>query len=256
MNASGLAPFIRLTFLACFGAFCLHPAAARNVASPTSLVEAKLGGETILSSAPAKLVTAVKDSVTDNPTQGGHIIQAVLGGGRADADAIAPQVTAAAILALGTNPVAASVSDIVYASVKATPAVVLEIVKAAVKTAPGSAKAIVRAAVKAIPNPTDKIQPLVDRPTDPGLSKDAKDMPQPAEDPLPIGEAIANAAHEADPSLSLDDLMNTVRQASLEKPGVPPSYPGYYYPPFISGGPTPRPGGGTPPVPTPPVVSQ
>jgi len=255
MRVFGFAFYLRLAFLVCLGTFCLHQAEARDAASPTSIVESKLGGETILSTSPAKLIMAVRDAVSENSTKAGRIVQAVLGGGRADADAIAAQITTAAIEGLGKNPNVAAVSDIVYAAVKATPAVVLEIVKAAVKASPGSAKAIVRAAIKAIPNPTDKIQPLVDHPADTGFSKDEKDSPEQQPDPLPIGEAIANAAHQADPSLSLDDLMNTVRQATLEKPGVL-TYPGYYYPPLVSGGPSPTPAPSVPPVPTPSVVSQ
>jgi len=251
-------PRIRLLLCAVALAFCSSLAVARNTTTPTAIVESKLGGETILSAPAAKLVATVEDCVREYPLRAARIVQAVLIGGRADADAIAPQVTASAISALGKDPSAVTVHDIVYYAVKATPAVVLEIVKASVKASPSSAKVIVRAAVQAVPNPTDKIQPIEGgnaNAPDTGYAKDEKDQPEAdtSQDPLPIGEAIARAAQAGDPSLSLQDLMNTVTQAQDPGTSTPGTYKGYYYPPLLTGGPSPTP---TPAaMPSPPVVS-
>jgi len=252
-----------LRFLVCTAILplCSYHASARSSISPATLVESKLNGDTILSAPVPKLISAVQDSVKENPLRAGRIVQAVLSGGRADSDAIAPQVSAAAITGLGNNPPPISVSEIVYFAVKATPAVVLETVKASVKASPSSAKTIVRAAVRAVPNPSEKIKPIGEKITDPGQGyskeeQDEKDAPDADADPLPIGEAIARAAQAGDPSLSLQELMSVVNQTA-QSPGDPGNYPGYYYPPALPGyapgpGVSPTPG----PMPTPPVVSR
>lgn len=224
-------------------------------------VESKLSGGTILNSSPDKLANATRECVKENPARAGMVVKAVLAGGRADADAIAPQITAAAIEALGKDPASNSVTDIVYSAVKATPSVVLEIVRASVKVAPGSAKTIVRAAVKAVPNPNDKIPPVAEKLPDRGLDKDEKDMPAPeaanTDDPAPIGEAIARAAQQADPSLSLQELMNTANQAAHDTNFTNTStYKGYYYPPLLAGVPRTTPTPSPSAVPSPPIVSK
>jgi len=238
---------------------CSYHVSARNMTPPGTLVESKLNGDTILSAQVPKLISAVQDSVKENPLRAGRIVQAVLGGGRADSDAIAPQISAAAIASLGNNPSPATVSDIVYFAVKATPAVVLETVKASVKASPSSAKVIVRAAVRAVPNPNDKIKPIGEKISDPGYSKDEKDEKDAPDadnqdNPMPIAEAIAMAAQAGDPSQSLQDLLDTAHQAQQPPGGDPGNYPGYYYPPALPGytpGVSPTPGA----MPTPPVVS-
>jgi hypothetical protein len=155
-----------------------------------------------------------------------------------------------------------AVGDIIYFAVKATPAVVLDIVRAAVKASPGSAKAIVRAAVSAIPDPTAKVASITGKTERPGFAKDEKDMPEPdttGNDVLLIGEAIADAAHQADPGVSLQDMLDTVHQTVRESGSgftTVSTYPGYYYPALLYGVkvmPTSSPGPG---VPVPPVVSK
>jgi hypothetical protein len=228
--------------LVCACLIALYPpqAAARSAVSAGSLVEWKLNGETILSASREKLATAVRDCVEGNPGMAGKIVQAVLGGGRADADALAPQVIVAAIEGLGGKSQPAAVGDIVYFAVKATPAVVLDIVRTAVKASPGSAKAIVRAAVIAMPDPTARVGTVTGKIGRPGFDKDAKEMPEPdttGNDTLPIGEAIADAAHQADPSVSLQDMLDTAHQAARGSGDgftTVSTYPGYYYPPLTS----------------------
>ncbi|MGB8353008.1 MAG: hypothetical protein WCD79_03900 [Chthoniobacteraceae bacterium] len=240
--------------------FCSHHVSARTTTSPVKLVESKLNGDTVLSAPAPKLISAVQDSVRENPLRASQIVRVVLGSGRADSDAIAPQVAASAITALGSNPPPLAVSDIVFFTVKATPAVVLETVKASVKASPASVKTIVRAAVRAIPNPTEKIKPIAEKldDTGSGYSKDEKDGPDAdnqQNDPLPIGEAIARAAQSADPSQSLQELMTVVNQAQQPPGGDPGSYPGYYYPTALPGftpGASPTPV----PMPSPPVASR
>lgn len=254
--------FIRFAgLLVSAGLLTLPSLAGAKPVSSTALVESKLNGGIILNTPSQKLIAAVKDCVGENPRQAGAVVQAVLGGGRADADALAPQVTAAAIEALGSKPSSEAIRDIVYNAVKTTPAVVLEIVRAAVKAAPDYSQAIVVAAVRGVPNPQDKIPPLNDNvstedPTLNGLSKsDAKDAKDAAydENPLPIGEAIAQAAYAANPSVPFQTLLNAANGA-LTGFSTTSAYPGYYYPVLLGGTPD---GGNIPPVvPTPPVVSR
>lgn len=243
MKATSLLLRVFLFPFAMLMAFCLHPHGAWAATTSASLVDSNLGAGTILNSPAKTLIPAVRTTVKENPKHPAGIVTAVLTGGRADADAIAPQVAVAAIEGLGPDPSSAIVGDIVYASVKATPAVVLEIVRATVKAAPGCANAIVKAAVMAVPNPNEKIQPVANTtpPAARGYAKDeSKDdgkglTEQP---PVPLAEAIAQAACLGDPSLSYPDLLNTVNQAITLREGggfqVTSVYEGYYYPPLIS----------------------
>lgn len=239
------------------------PAGARITTTPTSLVESRLDGGTILNTQPQKLVSAVRDSASANPRQTANIVAAVLNGGRADTDAIAPQVTAAAIQGLGDKPSPPDVQQIVFASVKAAPAVVLETVRSAVKAAPSCAKAIVKAAIMAIPDPKDKIQPVAENPAPEthGYTKDeskesAVDAAQ-TQELLPIAEAIAKAAAMGDPGLSYQDLLTAANEAvSVREDGgfnTTSVYTGYYYPPLLNVNAVKqlRPG-----MPSPPVVSK
>lgn len=214
----------------------------RGATTPTALVESKLAGGTVLNTQPQKLASAVRDSVTTNRRQTANIVTAVLGSGRADTDAIAPQITAAAIEGLGANPSPADVGQIIFASVKAAPAVVLETVRSAVKAAPSCAKAIVKAAIMAIPDPTDKIQPVAENPAPDthGYAKDeSKESPADAaqtQQLLPIAEAIAKAASMGDPGLSYQDLLTAANEAVTQRGGFNTTsvYTGYYYPPLMN----------------------
>lgn len=214
----------------------LQSPSARAAITSTSIVESKLGG-TILASSPDKLASAVHECVKQYPHRAGSIVHAVLAGGRADSDAIAPGIAASAIQGLGAKASSDDVAQVVYFAVKATPAVVLEIVRASVKAAPKeTAQAIVKAAVKALPNPKDTAEmPAKDNPS--GYTKDGKDAGDDSDEVLPIGEAIAQAAQQADPTLSLSTLLTTVNQGvqeSLAASGnqVDNIYHGYYYPPY------------------------
>jgi len=218
--------------------------------TPASFVESKLGGATILNSRADNLISAVRECVKEKPDAAPGIVTAVLKSGRADADAIAPRVTAAAIQGLGAHPSPGQVGAIVAASVKATPAVVLETVRLAVKAAPDCADAIVRAAARSIPNPNEKIETVTEVTS--GTRGFSKDESKGVEDTqyLPILEAIAQAALQGDPSLSYPELL-----AAADPGGSPPgapftstsTYPGYFYPPIL-----------TPPttLPSPAVVSK
>jgi hypothetical protein len=258
MKIFGISRYLQTILAVGLPIFCSYPDAASALPAPATLVESKLNGDTILGAPVQKLVHSVRDCVSDNPARPGGIVKAVLGSGRADADALAPLVTVAAIEGLGNDPSAMGVSDIVYSAVSITPAVVLETVRAAVRVAPARAKEIVRAAIKAIPNPGDKIQPINDKVnqdrTD--LSKDdPKDMSESSNDNNlePIAEAIARAAALGDPSVSYHDMMAEINLGPRpNKFSLNSTYQGYYYPPLVSGGPGPS---GTPGVPSEPSGS-
>jgi hypothetical protein len=235
MNAS---PFIRrVSVLAAACALVLGQPVSFARISMTAIVEAKLGGHTILNAPQAQLISAVEDCAKDSPLNSPLVVRDVLGGGRADADALAPKVTTAAIQGLGSKASESLVGNIVFCSVKATPTETLEIVRAAVRTSPTYARAIVKSAVSALPDPNAKVQPLSKNETSgetqgpDGFTKDdSKDDPKGSggADPLPIGEAIAHAAMLGDPSLSLGDLLDASTGGSFTELQV---YPGYFYPP-------------------------
>lgn len=252
-----ITPFC-LPLLAGILAFCLQCLPASAAATFTSLVESRLGG-TILSSPADKLVSTVRECVKADPHRAAGIVHAVLSGGRADSDALAPGVAASAIEGLGGKATSASVGEIVYTAVKATPAVVLDIVRAAVKAAPkDTAQAIVKAAVKALPNPQDTAaSPAGSKQT--GYAKDFKNAGDDADELLPIGEAIAQAAQQADPTLSLAELLSTANQGVAESLAATSNrvdniYHGYYYPPFDPRLPLIHTASST--LPSPPVVSK
>ncbi|HWB59550.1 MAG TPA: hypothetical protein VG733_08660 [Chthoniobacteraceae bacterium] len=248
---------ICLPMIAVAAAFCLQPAAMAASATLEKAVQSKLDGATILNAPAPKLVAAVRETVKENPQMEGAVVSLVLSSGRADADAISPKVSAAAIEGLGPNPSQVAVTNIVVASVKATPAVVLEIVRASVKAAPSCAKAIVKAAVMAVPDPKQKIPPIAAGPANAadtqGYTKDdSKDMPRVdaatnnPDNLLPIAEAIAQAASQglgdpSDPgaiSIPYQELLAAANDASVQRATgsftVTSVYSGYYYPPLIS----------------------
>lgn len=233
---------------------CLH-GSATSAATPEKFVVSKLGGDTILNTKPDKLVATVQDCVKEEPKDSVGILQAALMGGRADTDALAPQVTVAALLGLGEKPDDKMVYDIVFAAVKAAPGVLLETVRAATKAAPQYAETIVKAAVKACPDPNAKILPVGQQLDPNGYSKDAADRKGgngQSQDLLPVGEAIAHAAAQGDPSLSVQSLLDAATQAGVHDGGTTNSYTGSYFPPLVG-----SPGGSsTGGLPTPPVVSK
>lgn len=259
MRTAGIFHRVCLPSIATALVLCLRPAGAW-AATPEQTIDSKLGGGTIQNSPAQKLISAVGNCVKEDSRRPGIFVTAALSGGRADNDAIAPKVTVAAIDGLGANPQPAVVGGIVTASVKAAPAVVLETVREAVKAAPDCANAIVKAAVLAVPNPNQKVEavPATALPPTQGYTKDeSKESPAPeAEQLLPLAEAIAQAAYEADPSLSYQELLDTAKSAEREEPrgiySVTDVYAGYYYPPLL----TLLPGTTPTSVPTPPVVSK
>jgi hypothetical protein len=177
---------------------------------------------------PDALAAAVRLCASNDAAHAGTYVALVLDSGRVDADAIAPSLVRAAIQGLGPNPKPDLVAAIVRAAVKATPTEVLDIVTAAVKASPRSAApAIVTAAVSTVPHPEDMVTVNVQRRAERAATTDKqldyKALP-PAQKQLTLAEAIVQAALDADPTLSADELTTAVDTgiASTFEPGGPP----------------------------------
>ena len=148
--------------------------------------------------------------------------------------------TTAAIEALGANPGVRQISTIVFKAVRNSPASVLQIVYAAARVSPQIAvPEIVTAATAAVPNPwkqvtyrhlaaldAKKSAPDFKGGPDGKRSVDFKGGPSakgPAEaegTQMPLAEAIARAASEAQPGLALPSLMAAVDIALLTDPSL------------------------------------
>jgi hypothetical protein len=221
-------------------ALCLGGASLHAAVTPAQVVESKLQGGTILTAKADALAVSVHDCVKENPLRAGAVVEAVLIGGRADADALAPKIVVAAIEGLGPKPSSTAIASIVHFAVKATPAVVLEIVRAAVKASPKEAvEAIVVAAVKGVPNPKENVSTLTGPRKKTGFDKDAQDGKGSREaandadkDLLPITEAIAQVAHEVSGQDFASLLTAANGAATGGTTGVGSVYYGYYWPPL------------------------
>lgn len=132
---------------------------SRAAQSPTATVEAALKNATIITAPAAQLASAVTACVQADQNQAPSYVAAVLAGGRADADAIAPSVVAAAIEGLAKPPTKILISEIIEAAIKATPDALLKIVKAAIGASPAYARfTIIRAAAAISPNPDELLE--------------------------------------------------------------------------------------------------
>ncbi len=148
--------------------------------------------------------------------------------------------TAAAIEALGANPVTRPISAIVFKAVRSSPASVLPIVHAATRVSPQAAvPEIVTAATAAVPNPWKQV--TYRRITANEVKKSAPDFKggpdgkntadfkggpsakgpsEPEGKTMTLAEAIAQTAFDAQPGLSFPALMAAVDVALLGDPAA------------------------------------
>jgi hypothetical protein len=126
----------------------------RAAQSPTAVVEAALKNSSIITAPASQLPPAVNACVQANESKAPAYVTAVLAGGRADADTIAPSVVASAIQGLPKPVSKVLISEIVEAAVQATPDAMLKIVRAAIGVSPADARfTIIRAAAATSPDP-------------------------------------------------------------------------------------------------------
>ena len=188
--------------------------------SSTSVVESHLNGSTILNAPVAKLSPALQASVSGNENKAPDYVYAILAGGRADANALAPIMVTTAINGLSTPKSSLLIAEIVEAAVRATPDMVLKIVRAAVLSSPDeAAPAIVRAAVISI---GDRKVLADSTPEGSRSFKEYKDFKQvaPPEDLTPA-ERIVQEALNANPNLDPHTLTKVVTQIPPQPPEDP-----------------------------------
>ena len=204
---------------------------------------------------PRALAAAVKQCASRDPGNAGDYIVLILNSGRNDADAIAPSLVTAAIQGLGPDPLSRDIAAIVQAAVQKAPSEVLDIVTASVKASPPSAApAIVSAAVRSVPHPEQMVTVNVQRRAEriassdkqTGKELDGKSLGA-EQKQLTLAEAIVQAAMDADPGLSEEELTTAVDSGltatiavngppvlNVVLPPVPPMLP--YAPPGGGGG--------------------
>jgi len=175
--------------------------------SPTAMVESHLNQHTIINAPASELPPALQACISENQAKTSFYVYAILAGGRADADAIAPTIVATAIRGLSKPPSLLLISEIIEAAVKATPDAVLKIVRAAILNSPNeAAPTIVETAVASLKNPDQLVS------TDAGTQntdykgfKDFKTVNAPDQSSTPA-EQIVQTALQANPSLDASSL--------------------------------------------------
>ncbi len=192
-------------------ALAVQPSQSRAADQRAALDQALGSPEPLYKFTPGALEAAVKLCASNDPGQAGATIALVLHSGRNDADAIAPSLVRAAIQGLGVNPKPGIIADIVCSAVKSAPTEVLDIVTAAVKASPrAAAPYIVTAAVSTVPHPesivTVNVQRRAERATGNDKQLDGKSAGAPVQKQLTLAEAIVQAALDANPDLSANDL--------------------------------------------------
>ncbi len=250
------AEIMRLPALFCLAILALILPFEGRAASPAANLQQALGTQQPLYAFPAdEIIAAVKLCAARDPKHAGDYVALVLLSGRNDADAIAPSLAAAAIQGLGANPKNDEIAAIVRATVKNAPTEVLDIVTATVKASPRSAAtAIVQAAVSSVPHPEEMVtmdmRRSAQKPAGSDKQLDNKEVADgkaiaPLEKQMTLAEAIVQAALDADPGLSADELTAAVDQglpvppSIVEAPGlpVPPIPPTTNIPGFNAPGP-------------------
>lgn len=155
--------------------------------TPAARVEKALGGS-ISQAKLAALEKAIAACIQDDRKECDKFASTILKSGRADAKAIAPELTKASLHALGKEINQAEVSGIISESVKATPDAVLEIIRACAHEVPKNfVPFLVSAAIQAVSDPYK----MVRKP----IQEDGPSMSEASEGSLEtLAEAIVDAA--------------------------------------------------------------
>jgi hypothetical protein len=229
-----VAGIMRQLVIICLAAVVLAvPAGECRAADPAGTLQKALGsGEPIYKCTEGELIAATKVCAASDPRHAGEYIALILESGRKDSGTMAPALVQAAIEGLGPNPSAELIGGIVGAAVKTAPEQVLDIVRVAVKASPRSAAPeIVSAAVSSVPHPDEMVTMNYGRVRTTSYTSDKQsDFKQvsdyknvvPTEKELTLADAIVQAAMDADPSLSQDELTTAVNEGIG---GAPPNDP-------------------------------
>jgi len=231
---------VPICFIAVVAVVLALPARECRAADTAGTLQQALGSaQPIYKCTEGALIAATKVCAASDPGHAGDYIVLILQSGRRDSGIIAPALVQAAIQGLGPNPNANLIAGIIRAAVKATPEQVLDIVGVAVKASPRSAApAIVSAAVMSVPHPDQMVTMDYGRVETTSYTSDKQsDFKQvdykdivPAEKQLTLADAIVQAAMDADPSLSQDELTSAVNEGiggtpttltTVLAPGIP-----------------------------------
>jgi len=226
----------RLGFYAA-ACLCLIASLAYSAPSATSVVESHLDGSTIINAPAVKLGPALQASVGENANRAPDFVYAILAGGRADSNALAPSMVTAAINGLPTPKSSLLIAEIIEAAMKATPDMVLKIVRAAILASPDeAAPAIVRAAVASLKDPNKQLAAA--SPDSVNTFKEFKDFKQVADntpDGLTPAEQIVQTALAANPNLDADTLTTAATQGLSTLGSTPPPNDAHFaiWPPVL-----------------------